>query len=70
MTCYQLHVESNKKDTMNFAEQILTHRLRKTYGFHMRVWGVGGVLGAWDGNAIKLGCDDHCIAVNVIKLIE
>ena len=58
-----------KKDTMNFfAEQILTHRLWKTYGFQMRqVGGVGGALGVWDGNATKLDCDDHCTTINVIK---
>ena len=34
-------------------------------------WGVGGnALRVWDGNAIKLGCDDRCTAVNVIKFIE
>ena len=26
-------------------------------------WGVG----VWDGNAVKLGCDDHCTTINVIK---
>ena len=37
-----------KKDTMNFfAEQILTHRLRKPYGFQRReIGGVGGCTGA------------------------
>ena len=24
----------------------------------------------WDGNAIKLGCDDRCTTINVIKVIE
>ena len=27
-------------------------------------------LGVWDGNAIKLGCDDHCTTINVIKFIK
>ena len=27
-------------------------------------------LGVWDGNAIKLSCDDHCKTINVIKFIE
>ena len=40
---------------MNFAEQIVTHRLCKTYGFQMRqVGGWGDALGVWDGNTIKL----------------
>ena len=43
-----------------FAEQILTHRLWKTYGFQTRQVRVRDALGVWDGNAIKLGCDDHC----------
>jgi len=34
------------------------------------VLGVGDALGVWDGNATKLGCDDHCAAINVIKFIE
>ena len=30
----------------------------------------GDRLGVWDGNAIKLGCDDHCTTVNVITHTE
>ena len=30
----------------------------------------GDVLGIWDGNAIKLGCDDRCTTINVIKFME
>ena len=61
-----------KKDSMNFfAEQILTHRLWKTDGFQRRqVAGVGDGLGIWDGNAIKLDCDDHHTTINVIKFTE
>ena len=33
-------------------------------------WGVGGCLRVWDRNAMKLGCDDHCTTINVIKFIE
>jgi len=54
-----------------FAEQKMTHRLSKTYGFQRRQareW--GDRLGIWDGNAIKLGCDDYCTIINVIKFIE
>jgi len=32
--------------------------------------GVGGGLGVWDGNAIKLGCDNHYTIINVIKFGE
>ena len=43
----------------------------KTYGFQMRQVGRSGdALGVWDGNAIKLGCDDHCTTINVIKFME
>ena len=34
------------------------------------VEGWAHALGVWDGNAIKLGCDDHCTTINVIKFIE
>ena len=54
-----------------FVEQILTHRSWKTYGFQMRQ--VGGwrvVPGVWDGNAIKLGCDDHCTTTNIINSLS
>ena len=27
-------------------------------------------LEVWDGNVIKLGCDDFCTTINVIKSIE
>ena len=27
-------------------------------------------LGVWDGNAVKLGCDDHCTTINIMKFIE
>ena len=53
-----------------FAEQILTHRLWKTVYKGDRL-GVGeDGLGVWDGNAVKLGCDDHSTTINVIKFIE
>ena len=34
------------------------------------VWGVGDVLGLWDGNPIKLDCDDHCTTINVINSLS
>ena len=33
-------------------------------------WGVGNTLRVWDGNVIKLSCDDHCTTINVIKFTE
>ena len=35
-----------------------------------RLWGGGDGMGVWDGTAKKLGCDDHCTSINVIKFIE
>ena len=31
-------------------------------------WGGGRwELGVWDGNVLKLGCDDGCATINIIK---
>ena len=35
-----------------------------------RLGGWGDGLRVWDGNAIKLGCDDCCTTINVIKFTE
>ena len=35
-----------------------------------QVVGWGDALAVWDGNAIKLGCDDCCTTMNVVKFIE
>ena len=61
-----------KKDTMNFfAEQMLTHRLWKTYGFQRRQFGGwGDALGVWDGNPIKLDYNDHCTTINVVNSLS
>jgi len=32
--------------------------------------GWGDVLGLWDGNPIKLDCDDHCTTTNVINSLS
>ena len=42
----------------------------KNLGFPKgRGWGGGGdTLGVWDGNPIKLDCDDHCITININSL--
>ena len=31
---------------------------------------LGDALVVWDRNAIKVGCDDRCTTINVIKFIE
>ena len=33
-------------------------------------WGDRDALGVWDGNVVKLGCDDGCTTISIIKLIE
>ena len=45
-----------------FAEQILTQTLKNL--------GVGDGLEVWDGNTTKLGGNNHCTTINVIKFIE
>ena len=32
--------------------------------------GGGDALGVWDGNPIKLDCDDHCTSINVINSLS
>ena len=32
--------------------------------------GGGNVMGVWDGNPIKLNCDDVCTTINVIKSLS
>ena len=32
--------------------------------------GWGDVLGLWDGNPIKLDCDNYCTTTNVINLLS
>ena len=31
---------------------------------------MSGVAGVWDGNVLKLGCDDGFPTINIIKFIE
>ena len=33
-------------------------------------WGDRNGLGIWDGNVLKLGCDDGCTNINIIKFTE
>ena len=42
----------------------------KSYGYQKgQVVGEGG-LGVWDGNVLKLGSDDGCSTINIIKSTE
>ena len=43
----------------------------KTYGFQRRQFvGQMDALWVWDGNPIKLDCDDHCTTINVINSLS
>ena len=53
-----------------FAEQILTHRLKNLWPLEETVRGVGDVLGLWDGNPVKLNCDNHHTNTDVINSFE
>ena len=45
--------------------------LKKTYGFQMRQVGWwANAMRVWDGDAIKVGCDDCCTSIIVIKFTE
>ena len=33
------------------------------------IWG-GDVVGVWDGNTIKLDCDDYCTTINIINSLS
>ena len=49
--------------------QTLTQTLKNLWFPKETSW-VGGRLGVLEGNAMKLGCDEHCTTINVIKIIE
>ena len=41
------------------------------YGLQRREFGGwGDALGLWDGNPIKLDCDDHCTTINVTNSLS
>ena len=69
--CYHLHVESKKRT----QRTSLQNRYSPTDFEKLMVskWdrlGVRDMLGVWDRNAIKLGCDDPCTTINVVKFNE
>ena len=52
-----------------FAEKKMTHRLWKTHGYQRRQVVVGrDGLGVWDGNVVKLGCDNGCTTIKYNKI--
>jgi len=44
--------------------------LKKLWSLKETVWRVGDVPVVWDGNPIKLDCDDHCTTINVINSLN
>ena len=54
-----------KKDTIIFFADFEKHMITKGDRLRGR-----DRLGVWDGNAIKLGCDNYCTTINKIKFIE
>ena len=41
--------------------------LKNLWSLSETVLGLGDVLGLWDGNPVKLDCDDHCTTRGVIN---
>ena len=44
--------------------------LKNLWSLEKTVWGVGDVLGLWNGNPLKLDCDDHYTTKDVINSFE
>ena len=53
-----------------FAEQKLPYRLKSLWLPKETVLGRRDGLWVWDGNVLKLGCDDSGLTINIIKFIE
>ena len=53
--------------------RLMTNILINEEGQTSNLWfpkETGWGLGVWAGNAVKLGCDDRCTIINVIKFTE
>ena len=44
--------------------------LKKLWSPEETVWGCGDVLGLWDGNPVKLDCDDHYTTTDGINAFD
>ena len=68
--CYHLYVESKKKDSNDLIcrteTDSQTEKLTVTKGDSFGI--ARGVLKFEEGNVLKLGCDDGCTTINIIKL--
>ena len=64
--------ESEEEETETERKRIVWGSNHKPFSdFYQRLLrscGERDVLGVWDGNTIKLDCDEHCTTINVINL--
>jgi len=51
-------------------EQRTSQTLKNLWSLEETAWGVGDVLGLWDGNPVKLDSDDHYTTIDVINSFE
>ena len=70
MICYHLYVETKKK-----KKRIKMNLFDRLTGFE-NLWSPKDRLGGrdglrvWNGNTLKLGSDDGCSTINIIKFTE
>ena len=66
-----LYIENPKDSTQKLLE--LINKFSKVAGYKINIQKSvtfrRDALGLWDGNPIKLDCDDHCTTINVIVSI-
>ena len=65
---YHLYVESKKKKYNELCRTETGSDWKPVQWDRLVVLRDG--LWVWDGNAVKLGCDDGCITTNIIKFIS
>ena len=60
-----------------FGKKLRFHKLKEletrtllAVASEVKSRGWGDALGVWDGNPIKLDCDDHCTTINVINSLS
>ena len=69
--CYHLHEESKTRTQWTSLHTDTDIQTLKNLRFPKETGcGWKGGLGIWDGNGIKLSCDDCCTTINVIKFTE
>ena len=53
-----------------FFRDTASQTLKNFWSLEETVWGWGDVLGLWDGNPVKLDCDDHYTTIDVINSFD